>query len=74
MTYINAGFPPVKYCINNNNNNEDETNIIKNVRSYSNISKQNINIHQLLIKNKKKPIIEINNNNNNDIIEVTDNI
>lgn len=69
-TFKNGGFPPIKYCSNitldiNKKNSKE--------RFFSNASRQNINIRQLLSDNKKKQII-ITETIQDDNIEIIDSL
>jgi hypothetical protein len=55
MTFINAGFPPINYCLDNSKEKSSKQ------REYSTDIKSNINIIELLSDNKKKPLINITN-------------
>jgi hypothetical protein len=62
---VNGGFPPIKY----KNSEKKET---SKERFFSNVSKTNLNIRQILISDiNKKSFIDINEKNN-DELEVID--
>jgi hypothetical protein len=64
-TFMNGGFPPIYYCKTN-----DKITEVKKERFFSNSTKQNINIRQILSENVKKPIIITEDNN--DELEVVE--
>lgn len=62
MTYVNGGFPPIKYCKKDKKNNQSKERFFAPAK--------NINIRQLLYTKQPKPIININQDIDNiEIIE-----